>query len=434
MKFALVNPPWTFDHSIYFGCREPHLPLEFGYARMLLEREGHDVLIVDGQLEQLSSGAVREQLADFRPDRTVITTAPSYLFWRCAPPELRVPQEILSELADVAGATIVIGPHASTTPAITLHKLGCDAAILGEPEEVLPLLAAPREQWSSITSVAVERNGAIHVNGGLRASNMDALPALRWFPRTIARHAHHHHRFDAQPSAPGAEMETSRGCPYHCTFCAKDNFRNAYRKRPLPVLLAELDHLIDNGVEYVYFIDEIFLPNKELLDALVPRRISIGVQTRIDLWSKPMLDLLGAAGCVSIEVGVESISEAGRNLLDKRSRLSTGEISDRLIHAKTVVPFVQANLLDAKVDEAEDVENWRQHLIAHGVWANKPVPLFPYPGSPEYGRRWGAPDDEAWERAVDDYLSNFAEFSDIQDTRPLRLVDLECPPRRSTCS
>ena len=38
MKVALVNPNWTFDGSIYFGCREPHLPLEFGYARALLER------------------------------------------------------------------------------------------------------------------------------------------------------------------------------------------------------------------------------------------------------------------------------------------------------------------------------------------------------------------------------------------------------------
>ena len=31
---------WTFDGSIYFGCREPHLPLEYGYAQALLERAG----------------------------------------------------------------------------------------------------------------------------------------------------------------------------------------------------------------------------------------------------------------------------------------------------------------------------------------------------------------------------------------------------------
>ena len=28
MRFALINPNWTFDGSIYFGCREPHLPLK----------------------------------------------------------------------------------------------------------------------------------------------------------------------------------------------------------------------------------------------------------------------------------------------------------------------------------------------------------------------------------------------------------------------
>ena len=37
MKIALVNPRWTFDGSIYFGCREPHLPLEYGYAAALLD-------------------------------------------------------------------------------------------------------------------------------------------------------------------------------------------------------------------------------------------------------------------------------------------------------------------------------------------------------------------------------------------------------------
>ena len=29
-----------FDGSIYFGCREPHLPLELGWCRALLERAG----------------------------------------------------------------------------------------------------------------------------------------------------------------------------------------------------------------------------------------------------------------------------------------------------------------------------------------------------------------------------------------------------------
>src|SRR5690349_1096176 len=144
MKIALINPPWSFDGSIYFGCREPHLPLEFGYARALLERDGHEVLLIDAQLYDISLPDLTQQLVTFAPDRLVVTTAPSYLFWRCPPPELRVPQELLAACAQRSALRplrVVVGPHASTTPATTLHKLGAEVAVLGECEEVLPRLA-----------------------------------------------------------------------------------------------------------------------------------------------------------------------------------------------------------------------------------------------------------------------------------------------------
>jgi len=119
MKFALVNPAWTFEGSIYFGCREPHLPLEFGYAKALLERDAHDVLLIDAQLHSLPLVDVAARLRAFAPDRLVVTTAPSYLFWRCAPPELRVPQELLEACSQVSGVRVIVGPHASTTPHVT---------------------------------------------------------------------------------------------------------------------------------------------------------------------------------------------------------------------------------------------------------------------------------------------------------------------------
>jgi hypothetical protein len=254
---------------------------------------------------------------------------------------------------------------------------------------------------------------------------MGALPALHWPSDSVRRHSHQHHRFDAQPLGPGAEMETSRGCPYHCTFCAKDNFRNLYRKRPLPTILEELDGLLEQGVEYIYFIDEIFLPDRRLLDELTTRKFKFGVQTRIDLWSLDLLERLGRAGCVSIEAGVESITEEGRSVLDKKCRLSTDELADRLIYAKKFVPFVQGNLIEMKEDETEAVEKFRGRLLDAGVWSNKPVPLFPYPGSPDYTRLWGPADERAWERAHEYYLRAFDRFSDVQEDRPLPLAEME---------
>lgn len=423
MRVALATPQWTFAHSIYFGCREPHLPLEYGAAKTLLNAAGHVAEIFDGHMFGLEHRALAAEIRRFGPDMTVITTAPSYLFWRCAPPELRVPQELVRVLDGIGGLKVIVGPHASITPRGTLKKIPADIAVMGECEEVLVALANGASDTISGTARRLGDN--IEVYGRPVATRFTDLPPTLWDSGWIPRHAHHHHRFDRKPAGPGAEVEASRGCPYHCSFCAKENFRDRYRRRDLRPLVAEIDALLEQGVRYLYFIDEIFLPNCVLLTALAERDVEFGIQTRIDLWKPDMIRLLGEAGCVSIEAGVESLTPEGRDSLDKDCRLSTGELTERLILAKQSVPFVQANLIEVPEDDETAVCEWRNTVRAAGVWANDPVPLFPYPGSPDYRRLWGMPDDHAWERAVDWYLERYRQFSDIQDDCPHSLYQLE---------
>jgi anaerobic magnesium-protoporphyrin IX monomethyl ester cyclase len=423
MRVALVNPPWDYRHSIYFGCRAPHLPLELGYAKALLEDAGHTAFLVDAHALELDCAQAASTVAGLDADMTVVTTAPTYLFWRCAPPELRVPRRLLDALGDLGGTRVAVGPHGSVTPQTTLRKLDADIVVRGECEEAIVELA--EQPPASVHGTAFREGPSIVVNGPPRAAAFAGLPVLRWDAELIRRHSHHHHRFDAPFSGRGAEVEASRGCPYACTFCAKIDYRDKYRRRELPLLLAEIDGLIAHGVAYVYFVDEIFLPNRSLLQALRERDIVFGVQTRIDLWKPDMLDLLGAAGCVSIEAGVESLTREGRAALDKNCRLSTDELTERLIRARETVPFVQANLIAMVDDEAELVARWRERLRRHSVWANDPVPLYPYPSSPDYRRLFGLPDEHAWERAHAHYLAQFRHFSDLQDDHPLPLQELE---------
>lgn len=424
MRVALVNPQWSFEGSIYFGCREPHLPLELGYSKLLLEQAGHEVLMLDGHLMGQDEAALVAQVAAFAPDMTVVTTAPTYLFWRCAPPELRVPASFLQRLGRQGGRTVAVGPHGSVTPAATLRKLEVDAVVRGECEEVVAQLADSPD-WSVVRSVATRDGDEIRINGGPSVSPFIQLPALSWPAEWLARHPHHHHRFDDDRRGFGAEVEASRGCPYSCSFCAKIEFRDKYRRRELDLVLAEIDDLIAKGVGYIYFIDEIFLPQKPLLEALVTRDIQFGVQTRIDLWKPDLLELLGGAGCVSIEAGIESLTVEGRAALAKRCKLETEDLAALLIEARRHVPFVQANLIGMEQDNESLVAYWRDTLIRSGVWANEPVPLYPYPSSPSYRQLWGEPDDRAWERAHEHYLAAFSAFSDIQDNQPLPLHRLE---------
>jgi B12-binding domain/radical SAM domain protein of rhizo-twelve system len=422
MRVALINPNWRYDGSIYFGCRLPHLPIELGIAQQLLRGNEHATLLLDAHLFGHSTSDIAAELKSFRPDMSVVTTAPTYLFWRCAPPELRVPQELMMAIRDHAGLLVAVGPHGSTAPRAALRKLRADIVVMGECEETLVRLAGGEREVPGTSLVA---DGHVRMFGGPQSASVADHPPLVWPDDMIRRHHHHHHRFDAEPVGPGAEVELSRGCPYSCTFCAKETFRNRYRRRSLDTVLSEIDTLQRQGVEYIYFIDEIFLPNIPLLRALIGRGLKFGIQTRIDVWKPELLELLGRAGCVSAECGVESLTVEGRETLAKRCRMTTDQLAERLIEAKQHIPFVQANLIEMPQDDGDVVRHWRRQMQDAGVWANDPVPLFPYPGSPDYRRLWGEPDDLAWERAHEHYLRQFPAFSELQEQRPRPLDELE---------
>ena len=441
MRYALLNPFWSFEGSTYFGCSEPHFPLELLSAREMLRAAGQEVLLIDAWMERLTPDQVRAQLQAFSEDFLVLPTAPSYLFWRCPQPELRVPQQWIAELARTS-KIVVIGPHGSVTPLATLEKTGADIVLRGEPDQTLPQLATlPREMIAGC--VWRDAAGRVHTTPGLGATDMKALGPLDYSDYPVERHHHLHHIFPnngADHLRHGAEVEFARGCPYACTFCNKTLFRNKYRERELSAVLAEIDQLLARGVDYIYFIDEIFGVGKQvrnLLEELAKRPVSIGFQTRIDLWNEDSIDLLARAHCVSFECGVESITDEGRDAMNKNCRISTDRITELLVYAKRRIPWVQANLIKVPEDDPALVAAWQSNLKARGVWVSEPVPMFPFPGSPEYVTTFGAqPDEQAWERAHAHYLHQFADrgWSDMQSERPLSLAELERHAEETLCA
>lgn len=427
MRYALVNPNWDFAGSTYFGCREPHYPLELLFARDELRIAGHDTLLLDAQITNSSIADIGPQVRNFAADFLVIPTAPSYLFWRCPQPELRIPQLWFRELGN--GATrVAIGPHPSATPAATLRKTGADVAMRGEPDFALAELAT--RKWPEIAGCCWRKeDGSIHLSPELAVADMKQLGPLELSDYPAERHSHRHHIFHGE--GRGAELEFARGCPWACTFCNKTLFRNKFRERNIESVLHEIDHLISRGVDYIYFIDEIFGVGKnvlKLLEAIAERPVKIGFQSRIDLWNEETLDLLGRTRCISFECGIESVTEAGRDDLNKNCRIDNERITDLLSYARKRIPWVQANLILTAHDDREQIRRFQQRLKAKDVWVSEPVPMFPFPGTPLYVATFGAPpDDYAWERAHHHYLSNFhdGDYSDIQDQAPVAIEELE---------
>src|SRR5512146_426494 len=207
MKFALLNPNWDFAGSTYFGCREQHMPLELLFAFDQIEQSGHEPLLIDAQLEKLSTDDAKRRVDAFAPDFLVIPTAPSYLFWRCPPPELRVPKEWFAALATKA-VKVAIGPHPSATPAATLRKLNCDVVMRGEPDEVLPGLAS--KPWGEVTGACWREDGKTYISPDLGVVDMKNLGALDFTNYPLEKRAHRHHVFFGE--GRGAELEFARGC------------------------------------------------------------------------------------------------------------------------------------------------------------------------------------------------------------------------------
>ena len=423
MRFAFVNPDWEFTGSTYFGCRESHFPLELMYPATHVKTSGHESLLLDAQLEKLSIAETRDQLAAFRPDYLVIPSAPSYLFWRCPQPELRIPREWFHGLNGL-GTKVLIGPHSSATPLAAMRKTGADVCFRGEPDQLIAKLADT--PWFDIEGCCC----GDHVNPHFGVTDMKQLAALDFSGYPVELHHHRHHVFTGH--GVGAELEFARGCPWCCTFCNKTLFRNKFRERPVDAVLAEIDALMNRGVSYIYFIDEIFGVGKNvirLLEGIAERGIAIGFQTRIDLWTEDTLDLLERANCISMECGIESITDEGREKLNKNCRIDTGRITELLIYARSKIPWVQANLILTEKDDKSRIQDWQRYLKSHGVWVSEPVPMFPFPGSPLYVQTFGEqPDDQAWERAHGYYLSQFRndDFSDIQESAPRQLEELDC--------
>jgi anaerobic magnesium-protoporphyrin IX monomethyl ester cyclase len=426
MKLALVNPNWDFRGSTYFGCHEPHYPLELLFAYDKIRESGHEPLLIDAQVDNLNTGEVSRRLRDFAPDFLVVPTAPSYLFWRCPPPELRVPKAWLTAL-EGKWLKVAVGPHSSATPMAALHKLECQVVIRGECDLALAELAT--KPWAQIDGCCWRDEAGEHLSPALGVVDMRTLGALDFRNYNVEAHAHRHHIFWGE--GRGAELEFARGCPWACNFCNKTLFRNKFRERKVEDVLAEIDRLVARGVDYIYFIDEIFGVGKnvrKLLEGIAERPISIGFQTRIDLWDEESLDLLGRARTISIECGIESITDEGRDDLNKGCRMSTQRLTDLLIYARQRIPWVQANLILTEKDDKEDIRRWQENLKAHGVWVSEPVPMFPFPGTPLYLQMFGQPDGQAWERAHHYYTSAFGGkgYSDIQEQQPVAIEDLEC--------
>jgi radical SAM superfamily enzyme YgiQ (UPF0313 family) len=131
-------------------------------------------------------------------------------------------------------------------------------------------------------------------------------------------------------------VQTTRGCPHQCDFCHVTHFfGKTYRCRPVEEVIEEVKRL--DG-EFVVFIDDNIAGNrhyaKELFTRLKPLKKKWASQASMTLTRDPeLLKLAAESGCVSLFIGIESLSSENLKEVNKAfNRVSQFEEAMKALH------------------------------------------------------------------------------------------------------
>ncbi len=119
---------------------------------------------------------------------------------------------------------------------------------------------------------------------------------------------------------------TARGCPYHCTFCEVAPLWGYHtEQRSVTNVVAEIKMLYKKyGVTTLHINDDTFVLNRKWVEdfchTLKVEGIDITWRSlgRINLMDRNLLAKMADAGCIGIQYGIESGSEAVLKRVDKQ--------------------------------------------------------------------------------------------------------------------
>lgn len=209
------------------------------------------------------------------------------------------------ELADryrVLGTPVIIGgPHVTSLPyEAAMH---CDAVAIGEGEAIWTQIIADAERGE-----LQQFYGAAFSKFEMKDAPMPAFELLD--PGVYNR----------------LTVQTSRGCPHRCEFCAASILiTDKYKQKPVEKVLAEIDKIQSIWKRpFVEFADDNSLINRDywhtLLPALKKRRVRWFAETDLSVANdETLLKAMRESGCAQVLIGLESPDMSSMNKLEMRS-------------------------------------------------------------------------------------------------------------------
>lgn len=292
----------------------PVFPLGLAYLAGPIERAGHSARLLDLCFAEDAGRAVLGALDEMAPDVVLVSVRNlDNVTWPASRSYVDGVREVVSICRE--RAVVVLGGSAfSLEPRALLAATGAHCGVVGEGEEVVPLLLERIEAGAPLGGLP-----GVVVPGGRPAAG-PRVPSTVGAPERalfdVARYL---------TEGGAANVQTKRGCPFGCTYCTYPVLEGSrVRTRPAAEVVRELRELVDrHGVDYVEFCDDIFnFPEaaaRELCEAMIAADLGLSWSAFVNPGhlDARLLDLMVAAGCDAVELGTDSGSPAMLRSLGK---------------------------------------------------------------------------------------------------------------------
>lgn len=333
-----------FDPKLW-RAQQPYPPLGTLYAASFLRARGYHVAVFDAMLAK-SVDEWEEALRIEQPAIAVIFEDNfNYLSKMCLG-RMRMAAFEMIKRAKRRNCTVIASGSDATDNAEVYISQGVDFVIHGEGEYTLDELIGSLygtnslkiEDIAGLSFISKRSSGYARTPKRPLIHDLDSLPFPAWDLIDIQKYKE---RWLRNHGYFSLNMVTTRGCPFHCNWCAKPIWGQRYHSRSPANVVKEMVYLRDNyNPDHIWFMDDIFGLKPgwlyEFSQLVIQNnvRISFKCLNRADLLLREGdIENLKAAGCHIIWIGAESGSQKILDAMEKGITIDQIIEATKRIHA-----------------------------------------------------------------------------------------------------
>jgi radical SAM superfamily enzyme YgiQ (UPF0313 family) len=361
--FIIPNLHWENAHPSY-----PHLGI--GYLAEILGQHDINSTVLDMTLGYTFSNLVHK-IREINPDIIGLTLY-SYRYLRA--------YELIGKIKRMNDAPIVIGgPHVSLMGKKCLKESVADFAIKYEGENPLLELCLG-VALNEIQNLIYRDGGEIKENTNRPfIANLDSLHFPKYSSFELKKY-----------DKKSINIITSRGCPFHCTYCTvKTTMGRNFRVRSPENVISELKYWYSIGYRDFQINDDVFNADVNRVykicdlikkDKMANVGFSAWQGMRLDKVDRPFLEKLKSVGFYSLAFGVESYNS---HVLQSMKKGETKEQIDEGVRIACELGFFVTLffILGFPGETWQDIKNSVKFSLKYPIGAAGFFNLIPYPGT-----------------------------------------------------